>query len=375
MPLGGRFWAWFSRSGETPARPHRMNGHATRRLRIAIVAPPYYSVPPTSYGGIELMCHVLIEGLVDRGHDITLIAVGEARTRARFIQTFAEPQQEATANDAETEIIHAALAASALAGVDVDVVHDHTRAGPLTAASRRVPTIVTVHAALSGPDSHAEWLEAVARWICPVAISEAQRRDAPHLNWAATVHHGIPVDDYPFRAVKEDYVVYLGRLSPHKGAHLAIDAARAAGRRIVIAGGATAPSEAEYLDREVRPRLGPGVEWIGEVGPPEKKRLLAGAACLLCPVLWHEPFGLAVIEAMACGTPVVCLRAGALPELVTDRETGVVCDSPSELAAAIEEAAHLEPWRCRDRVRRNFSTSRMVRGYESLYCSQLDSMR
>src|SRR6202049_93854 len=150
MPLGGRFWAWFSRSGETPARPHRMNGHATRRLRIAIVAPPYYSVPPTSYGGIELMCHVLIEGLVDRGHDITLIAVGEARTRARFIQTFAEPQQEATANDAETEIIHAALAASALAGVDVDVVHDHTRAGPLTAASRRVPTIVTVHAALSG---------------------------------------------------------------------------------------------------------------------------------------------------------------------------------------------------------------------------------
>ncbi len=247
MLPGDQFLARRSRSEEKPARPDRMNGHSMRRLRIAIVAPPYYSVPPTSYGGIELMCHALTEGLVDRGHDVTLVAAGEARTRARFIQTFPEPQQEATANDAETEIIHAALAASALVGVNVDVVHDHTRAGPLTAASRQVPTIVTVHSALSGPDSHAEWLEAVAKWVCPVAISEAQRLEAPNLNWTATIHHGIPVDDYPFRAAKEDYVVYLGRLSPHKGAHVAIDAARAAGRRIVIAGGATAPSEAEYL--------------------------------------------------------------------------------------------------------------------------------
>jgi glycosyltransferase involved in cell wall biosynthesis len=344
-----------------------MGEASSRRLRIAIVAPPFYEVPPPAYGGTERVCYLLAQGLVDRGHDVTLIAAGGHHTRARFVATFPEAQKEGADNATEVEVLHAARAAIALADLQPDVVHDHTMAGPLTAASRAAPTVSTVHAAVVGPDSHAEALLVLGRWVSLVAISEAHRRGAPHLNWVATVHNGIPVEEYPFRADKEDYVLYLGRLSPHKGVHLAIDAARAAGRRLVIAGSWTIPFEEVYFRQEIRPRLGPGVEWVGEVGTAERNRLLAGAACLLYPLRWQEPFGLAIVEAMACGTPVVGLRAGSLPELVVEGETGLLRDTPSELPEAIHLATGLDPRRCRAHAARRFDATRMVEGYEAVY--------
>lgn len=298
---------------------------------------------------------------------MTLIAAGRSRTRARFVQTLAEPAGEGS--DAETlvEIVHAARAAAALDSLDVDVVHEHTRAGPLTARSREAPTLATVHAAVAGPDAEAELWQELGRHASLVALSDAHRAGAPALNWIARVYNGIPVERYPFREDKDDYVLFLGRISPRKGVVDAIDAAVAAGRRIVVAGGWTIPAERAYFEAEVRPRLGAQVEWAREVRGDAKNELIARAACLLFPVRWEEPFGLVVAEALACGTPVVALRRGSVPELVTDGETGIVCERASELAAGIDAASRLSARRCRREAERRFSVERMVRDYVDCY--------
>ena len=336
-------------------------------LRIAIVAPPFYVLPPPAYGGIERVCFWLAEGLVDRGHDVTLVGAGESPTRARFLPTFAEPKPEGSEEEATVELLHAARAAAALATLDLDVVHDHTRAGPLTAVARPVPTLVTAHLAVAGPEQETELYEAVGRLASLVAISAAQRRAAPHLNWAGTVANGIPVGEYPFVAEKDDFVLYLGRMSAQKGVHLAIAAAREAGRRLIVAGAWTTPSERAYFERDVRPRIDEGVQWVGEVSGARRTELLSRAGCVLFPARWEEPFGLVLAEASACGTPVVALRAGAVPEIVADGETGFVCESPSELTAAIHAATALDPFRCRARAAARFAVERMVEGYEVIY--------
>jgi glycosyltransferase involved in cell wall biosynthesis len=333
---------------------------------VAVVAPPYYDLPPRTYGGTELVCHVLAEALVDRGHDVTLIGAGRATTRARFVATHAEAQPEGTPDAPRIELVHAARAAAAIADAAVDVVHDHTRMGPLTAPGRPPPTVLTVHSALAGPDAALVELEAVQAWVHPVAISATQRATGPGIRWCATVHNGLPLDRYPAPAAKDDFVLYLGRISRHKGVHLAVEAARRAGRRLVIAGGPSVPEERAYLDDCVRPRLGAGAEWIGEVDFATKVELLHRARCLLFPARWHEPFGLALVEAMACGTPVVGLRIGAVPELVVDGVAGVVCDRVDELPAAIERAGALDPHACRAHAAR-FSAARMAAAYEDVY--------
>jgi glycosyltransferase involved in cell wall biosynthesis len=336
-------------------------------LRVAVVAPPFYEVPPRTYGGTETVCHLLVEGLMSRGYDVTLVAAGASDTGARLIRTFEEPQGEGTANETTIEVVHAARAAAALEDLKPNLVHDHSRVGPLTAAARRNPTLVTVHAAVAGPQSQRDSFGALGRWVSLVALSDAQRASAPRLNWVGRVYNGIAVEDYPLRERKEDYVVVLGRLSPYKGVHLAIDAARAAGWRIVVAGTWTIPGENVYFEEHVRPRLGDGVEWIGEIRGTAKAELLAGAACLLFPVQWNEPFGLVMIEAMACGTPVVALRAGSVPEVVVDGVTGLICNRPADLPSAIASAVRLDARHCRDHVIRNFSAERMVQNYEMLY--------
>jgi glycosyltransferase involved in cell wall biosynthesis len=230
-----------------------------------------------------------------------------------------------------------------------------------------VPMVVTVHGAASGPDATPTRLESAAALSSLVAISQAQAAAAPGVGWTAVVPNGIDVNRYPVGGQRGDLAVCLGRISPHKGTHLAIDAALAAGRELVIAGTPTIPAERAYLDAEIRSRLGPRVTWVGELGFERKVELLGRAACLLFPARWNEPFGLVLVEAMACGTPVVGLAAGAVPELVVHGETGVLCSAPTELAAAIDQAAQLSPARCRAHVEQNFTAARMVAGYENIY--------
>jgi glycosyltransferase involved in cell wall biosynthesis len=336
----------------------------SKQLRIAMVAPPWFDVPPRKYGGIEAVVADLVEALIDRGHDVTLIGVGEDRTRARLIRTLPEPLGERL-GEPFPEVLHAARLARILDDLDVDVVHDHSLAGPLVARGRSVPTIVTVHGPVTG--ELGEYYRQLGTSVSLVAISDRQRTIAPDLNWRATVHNALRVDGFPFRAEKEDWVLFLGRCVQDKGMHVAIDAARAAGRRIVLAAKCSEPLEKAFFEAEIAPRLGPDTEWLGEVSSTEKKDLLSRACCLLFPIQWEEPFGMVMIEALACGTPVVAMRRGSVPEVVIDGLTGLVCDSPGQLPAALHEVDTIDPELCRKDVIDRFRPEVMAEGYEHAY--------
>jgi glycosyltransferase involved in cell wall biosynthesis len=337
---------------------------STHPLRIAMVAPPWFELPPRGYGGVEAVCADLVDALVARGHEVTVIGVGHNGTRGRFRRTYDTPQGPRL-GEPMPEVLHAAAAGRILDELDVDLVHDHSLAGPLLARGREVPTVVTVHGTVSGESG--EYYRRLGDGVRLVAISDAQRRIAPDLNWCATVHNAIDAGGFPFHEDKEDWVLFLGRCTPDKGMHLAIDVAREAGRNIVLAAKCSEPAEISYFETEIKPRLGPDVEWLGEVGGERKKKLLARAHCLLFPIQWEEPFGMVMIEAMACGTPVVALKRGSVPAVVTHGRTGLVCEDPAELADAINSAGTISPVACRADVLHRFHPDTMAAGYERAY--------
>jgi glycosyltransferase involved in cell wall biosynthesis len=340
-------------------------------LRIAMIAPPWFTVPPRGYGGVENVCADLVDGLVARGHTVTLIGAGRAGTRAdEFVATYAEPPS-GRLGEPLPEVLHSAAAARVLDGLEVDLVHDHTLAGPLLARGRRVPTVVTMHGPVAGEPG--EYYRQLGDTVDLVAISRAQRRAAPDLSWLGTVYNAVDVDSFPYRAEKEEMLLFLGRLHPDKGVHLAIDAARRVGLPIVVAGKCSEPVELEYFRTQIEPRLGPDVTIFGTADATAKRDLLSRAAALVFPILWDEPFGMVMIEAMACGTPVVALRRGSVPEVVVEGVTGVLCDDPVELPAAIAASHLLAPADCREHVRSCFDVDTMVAGYETLYRNALGS--
>lgn len=339
-------------------------------MRIALVATPWYPVPPTGYGGVELVVAHLADGLVARGHDVTLVTAGRVGTVAQHVMTSYDAPQTARIGESLPEVVHAAYTSSVLRDLDLDLVHDHSTAGPLLAASRSCPTVVTAHNDVGG--EYGSVLRLLGRSVVPVAVSEAQRRLATDLPWAGVVHNGIDVNGYGFRTEKDDFVLFLGRISPSKAPHVAIDAARAAGRRIVLAAKCTEKVERDYFEAQVRPRLGPDAEYLGEVGNPMKADLLSRAAALVFPIAWEEPFGLVMVEAMASGTPVVALRRGAVSEVVEDGVTGWICSTQDELVAGIGRLTELDPAACRRHVAERFSPARMVDRYERVYARALD---
>jgi len=344
---------------------------AVEPLRIGMIAPPWYHVPPRAYGGTESVVAALVDQLAERGHEVTLVASGEARTKAaRQVTVFEEPPSALLGRSPLPEMAAAAEAARAFAALDLDLVHDHTLTGPLLAAGRSIPTVVTVHGSVHRAEG--DYLERLGNAVHLVAISTAQRRTRPQLGWIATVHNAIDVGSFPFAPRKDRDVLWLGRFSPDKGAHLAIDAARAAGRRIVLAGKLTEPSEHEYFDAAIAPRLGGDAEYLGEADAELKRELLARAACLLFPIQWDEPFGMVMIEAMACGTPVVATRRGSVPEIVAHGDTGLVVDAFDELPAAIARADSLDPAASRRRALERFDLPVMAAGYERVYRELLE---
>jgi glycosyltransferase involved in cell wall biosynthesis len=337
-----------------------------RPLRIGMVAPPWFELPPRGYGGTEAVVASLVDQLVDRGHEVTLVASGEPRTRAqRHIRVYEEPPSHLLGASVMPELVLAAEAAAALEGLDLDVVHDNSAAGPLLARGRDIPTIATMHGPVAGDNG--DYFRRLGTTVDLVAISEAQRRQAPGLNWVGTVHNAIDVASFPFRPNKSDVVLWIGRFSPDKGAHLAIQAARRAGRRILLAGKLAEAPEREYFDRAVRPLLGSDAEYIGEADATLKRELFAMASCLLFPIQWEEPFGMVMAEALACGTPVVATPRGSVPEIVRDGETGFVADGVEALAQAVLRASELDPAACRRDAERRFDLPVMAAGYERVY--------
>ncbi len=307
----------------------------------------------------------LVDALVDRGHEVTLVGTGRHATRAqRFIATCAVGPADQI-GQVMPELVHAARVGAILDRLDADVIHDHTQAGPLTSRGRLTPTVVTAHGAVSG--DRGEFYRALGGIVRLVAISDAQRATAPDLPWCATVYNAIRAETFPFLADKQEYALFLGRFHPEKAPHLAIDAARASGLPIVLAGKCSEPVEMSYFAEAIRPRIGADVTILGVAGPAAKRTLLAGAACLLFPIVWDEPFGLVVIEAMACGTPVVALRRGAVSELIVHGQTGIIVDHPAELADGIAQARRLDPAVCRKHVETEFTVEVMASGYEAVY--------
>jgi glycosyltransferase involved in cell wall biosynthesis len=340
-------------------------------LRIVLVAPPYFDIPPKGYGGTEAVVADLADALVKRGQQVTVLGAGEPGTNARLIPLWARTIPERLGQP-YPEVMHALKvrrAVEQIATTDgVDVVHDHTFSGPLNTPAYKalgLPTLVTVHGPID--DDLYPYYRELGDDVGLIAISDRQRELAPELNWVGCVHNALRIDDWPFRAEKGDYALFLGRYAPYKGAHLALRAAHETGVPLVLAGKCNEPAEQSYFDEQVRPLLTANDHVFGQADTVSKRRLLANARCLLFPVLWEEPFGMVMIEAMACGTPVVALRGGAVPEVVVDGVTGVVCERPDELSAAIELATSLDPAACRRHVAAHFGVSQFGSGYEQIY--------
>jgi glycosyltransferase involved in cell wall biosynthesis len=341
-------------------------------LRVAMVSTPWFPLPPTGYGGIEAMCADLVDGLVERGHDVRVLSVGANGTSGRQVPVAPDPQPDRV-GQTNPEVLHAARVARLLAGMDVDVVHDHSSAGPLQAALRPWPTVVTAHGPVSGEIG--AYYREIDDSVHLVAISGAQQAQASDLRWHGRVHNALRISAFPLARGRRAGVAFLGRIAADKGAHLAIDAARAAGESIVLAGPCMTSRDRDYFEAQVRPRLGEDARWVGELGFAAKVELLAGARCLLFPVQWEEPFGMVMVEAMACGTPVVALRRGSVPEVVEHGVTGYVLDDPQQLAAAVRAVERLRPQDCRSRARRLFDVGVMAAGYEDAYRRALRSRR
>ena len=362
----------------TPAEVTRIQGDPLAAdtcrvgpLRIVLVAPPYFDVPPTGYGGVEAVVADLADALVARGHQVTLLGAGRAGTAARFVPLWDRtlPDRLGQPYPEVMNALKVRRAVACIAAADgIDIVHDHTFAGPLNAPAYRglgITTVVTVHGPID--DDLYPYYRELGDEVGLIAISDRQRELAPDLNWVGRVHNALRVQDWPFRADKQDYALFLGRFTPYKGAHLAVRAAHEAGVPLVLAGKCDEPAEKAYFEQEVRPLLIDSDHFFGPADAFSKRKLLAGARCLLFPVLWEEPFGMVMIEAMACGTPVVALRGGAVPEVVIDGVTGLIRDRPAELPAAIERAASLDPAACRRHVAANFGVAQFGSGYEQIY--------
>ena len=338
-------------------------------MRIAQVAPLFESVPPRLYGGTERIVSYLTEELVRRGHDVTLFASGDSRTSARLVPIV----DRATRLNGTSHGVIGAEFTRELGMVfararDFDVIHCHVDylAFPFDGLTP-TPTVHTMHGRLDLP--HLVSMYRQFRTVPLVSISDAQREPLEPLGvrWAGTVYHGLPVDRYAFAPRDEGYLAFLGRISPEKRADLAIEVAQRVGLPLKIAAKVD-PADQEYFERVVEPMLDdPLVEFLGEIGEQDKPAFLGGARALLFPIDWPEPFGLVMIEAMACGTPVIARPCGSVPEVVIDGRTGFLADTLVDLADAVKRVDELDRAECRRHVETRFSVSRMAEEYERVY--------
>jgi glycosyltransferase involved in cell wall biosynthesis len=297
-----------------------------------------------------------------RGHDVTLVATADSSTDVRVVSAFDE-RPLGMGEDVAPELVQTLEARDAIERIRPDVVHDHAFVSPV-AAPAGVPYVVTAHSAGHRPFD--EYYRRLSERVALVAISRAQLRHLPDARWAATIPNAIDVSSFPVGDGGEDFV-FLGRIAREKGAHLAAEAAHRAGASLVLAGRVEVPEEEAYFEERLRPLIDDRVLFLGEVDTEQKRSLLAGARALLFPIEWDEPFGMVVVEALACGTPVVAFRRGAVPELVEDGVTGFVVDDVEGMIDAMGEIGRLDRAACRRSVEGRFDIDRMVRDYEALY--------
>ena len=340
-------------------------------MKVAVLSPVWFPVPPSGYGGIEWIVALLADGLADAGHDVTLFASGDSHTRARLDAVFERAPSERI-GQTFWELQHALNCFAR--HDDFDVIHDHTGLMGLALGSLLpTPLVHTVHGPVDGhPGDLYERVVRMAPHTRLISLSLSQREPRPQLPWVANVPNALDLSVYPYRPERGDYLLFVGRMSPDKGAHRAVAIALEAGLPLKLAGKCAEPAEQEYFDTFVRPHLGGDREYVGEVTHGEKVQLLQHARATLFPISWQEPFGLVMIESLACGAPVIATRWGAVPEVIDDGRTGIIVDDWREMAGALEAADELESDVMRREVEERFTPARMVADYVAAYQAVLE---
>jgi glycosyltransferase involved in cell wall biosynthesis len=334
---------------------------AAERLRVAVLAPISWRVPPRHYGPWEQFASLLTEGLVERGVDVTLFATRDSVTRARLVGSAPTGYSEDAELDAKVwECLHVSAAFERAA--EFDVIHNSFDFLPLSySALVTTPVVTTIHGFSS--DRIVPVYQKYNRGSYYVAISDADRHAS--LDYIATIHHGIDMREFAVRAAARDYLLFFGRIHPDKGTAEAIEVARHAGLPLIIAG---IVQDRAYFERSVEPHLdGDRVRFIGAVGPERRNELLGGARALLHLVNFDEPFGFSVVEAMACGTPVIAHRRGSMPEIVEEDRNGYLVDSIAAAVRAVHATASSDHASVRASVERRFDSGRMVDEYLAVY--------
>ena len=338
-------------------------------MRIAQIAPLYESVPPKLYGGTERVVSYLTEELVRQKQDVTLFASGDSITTARLVPITEEALRLQGDRIRDPLAHHLRLLEVALREAQqFDILHfhlDHLHF-PLVRRSQSV-SVTTLHGRLDIPDLAPLFREYSEMPV--VSISDSQREPLSWLNWCGTVYHGLPAGLYDFVESPDDYLAFIGRICPEKRLDRAIEIAERTGRKLKIAAKVD-PTDRDYFCKEIQPLLSrPLIEFIGEIGETEKGEFLGDAAALLFPIDWPEPFGLVMIEALACGTPVIAFDSGSVPEIVESGLTGFVASNIEEAVSAVERISTISRRKCRETFEERFSASRMASDYLHIYRS------
>ena len=340
-------------------------------MRIAQVAPLIESVPPKQYGGTERIVSYLTEELVRAGHDVTLFASGDSITRARLIPA-CRGSLRLNKHCVDHLAHHLVMMDQVLEHArNFDVIHFHTDYLHFPVARYvPVPHVTTLHGRLDLPDLIPVYDR--FRDIPVISISNAQRKPLPWANWAGTIYHGLPPDLFRFQPNPGTYLAFLGRISPEKRADRAIEIAKRAGMPLKIAAKVDRVDK-RYFKRVVEPLLDAShVEWVGEISDREKDDFLGNAYALLFPIDWPEPFGLVMIEAIACGTPVIAYDGGAVPEVIEDGQTGFIAKNLEDAADAVHRVSEISRTHCRKIFKKRFTVTRMARDYVRIYRRTID---
>jgi len=341
-------------------------------MKIAQIAPIAERVPPKKYGGTERVVSALTEELVLRGHEVTLFASGDSITSAKLVSVYPRSLREAQLKDIygtnSWSQLNMGLAYSMQE--QFDIIHDHVSQISLpTANIAETPTVVTMHGDFNATNRK---LFQTFRKPYIVTISQSQLFPLPGINHIGTVYNGLMMEQYPFSHEHDEYLLFVGRISMEKGTHLAIEVAQQLDMQLIIAAKLEKTDQA-YFREYVEPRLSERIRWIGEVGEEERNRLMSRAMCLLHPVTWREPFGLVLIEAMACGCPVVGFNRGSIPELIKTGVTGYVVEDIEGMMDAVMNISSIDRTQCRSHALENFNNKKMTDGYEEIYRKILTS--
>lgn len=330
-------------------------------MKIAMLSPIAWRTPPRHYGPWESVASTITEELVKRGHDVTLYATGDSITSAKLKSVCPRGYEE------DSEIIPKVWESLHISNLfeeadQYDIIHNHFDFLPLTYSSMtNTPMVTTIHG-FSSPGIIPVY-QKYNHKMHYVSISNSDR--AKELDYIATVHHGLNLQEFTFQPQSRDYLLYFGRIHPDKGTRDAIQIAKECGMKLIIAG---IIQDHQYFMKYVKPELIPGrIDYIGSVGPKERDKLLGNAMVLLHPIYFEEPFGLSVIESMACGTPVVAYNRGSMPELIDDNHTGFLVENVKEAVVAVKKVGGIQRVDCRSHVEQHFTIKKMVSKYEDVY--------